>query len=219
MIEQMETKNELKQPILPNERNQEIDSSIILELGSIGAGHAATSLSDIIQQPITIEVPRIHNIQPHLIPNFFDKHEVPTVAVYLQLNENYGCDILLMFELSEAKKIAAMMTCSSLEELDPEMEKSAIHELSNILIGSFLSAISDFIGVSLMPTTPESSVDSFDAIIDGFLIQQSMKSEYAMIFETKFKRLDEDAKCVLMLFPSRELKEVLTEKSKQLMST
>jgi chemotaxis protein CheC len=219
MIEQIETKNSKQQTKSPKQDKQEIDTGILLELGSIGAGHAATALSDVLQQPIAIEVPRIHNIQPHLIPGFFNKHETPTVAVFLQLSENYGCDILLMFELMEAKKIAAMMTCApSVEELDPSMEKSAIHELSNILIGSFLSAISDFVGISLMPTTPESSVDTFDAIIDSFLIQQSMCSEYAVLFETKFKREGEDAKCVLMIFPSQELKELLVQKSEQLMS-
>ena len=90
--------------------NKQIDLAILLELGSIGAGHAATSLSDVLQQPISIDVPKIHNIKPHLIPQFYNLHDRPTTAIYLQLNEKYGCDILLMFESTEAKKIAAMMT-------------------------------------------------------------------------------------------------------------
>jgi chemotaxis protein CheC len=191
-----------------------------LELGSIGAGHAATSLSDLLQQPILIDVPKIHTVAPHLIQKFFNKHEMPTIAVYLQLRETYGCDILLMFELLEARKIAAMMTGESpIEGLDPAMETSAIHELANILIGSFLSAISDFVEMSLIPTTPESVIDTFDAIIDSFLIKQSMFSENALIFETQFKRQGEDAKCILMIFPSQELKDLLTQKSKVLLKT
>lgn len=196
---------------------KEIDSGILLELGSIGAGHAATALSDVLQQPIQIEVPKIHTMPAHLIPNFYNKHDMPAIAVYLQLTEKLGCDILLMYELTEAKKIAAMMTmASSIEELDPTMETSAIHELANILIGSFLTAISDFIRTTLLPTTPQSVVDTFDAIIDSFLIKQSMLSEDAMIFETRFKRQGEDAKCMLMIFPSKELKEMLDRKSKAL---
>ena len=197
--------------------NFEIDSSILLELGSIGSGHAATALSDVLQQPILIEVPKIHNIRANLIPNFYNLHEMPTLAVYLQLTEKFGCDILLMFELTEARKIAAMMTfASSIEELDSTMETSAIHELANILIGSFLTSISDFVGITLLPTIPQSAVDTFDAIIDGFLIKQSMLSENTMIFETRFKRQGEDAKCILMIFPSKELENLLTQKSKKL---
>jgi chemotaxis protein CheC len=197
---------------------EEIDLGILLELGSIGAGHAATSLSDVLQQPITIDVPKIHAIKSHLIPKFYNQHDVLTTAIYLQLSDKHGCDILLMFESSEAKKIAAMMAMvSSVEELDPIMETSALQELANILIGAFLTSISDFVGVELLPTTPETVTDVFDAIIDNFLIKQSMTSENALIFETRFKRSGEDAKCSLMIFPTEELKSMLIEKSKSLM--
>jgi chemotaxis protein CheC len=122
-----------------------------------------------------------------------------------------------MFESTEAKKIAAMMTmASSIEEVDPAMETSALQELANILIGAFLTSISDFVGLGLLPTTPETVVDVFDAIIDNFLIKQSMASENALIFETRFLRKGEDAKSILMLFPSEELKALLIEKSKSL---
>ena len=65
----------------------EIDLGILLELGSIGAGHAATSLSDVLQQTITIDVPKIHTIKPHLIPEFYNLHDVSTTAIYLQLSD------------------------------------------------------------------------------------------------------------------------------------
>ncbi len=198
---------------------EQIDLGILLELGSIGAGHAATSLSDVLQQPISISVPKIHTIRPHLIPGFYDLHDTPTTAIYLQLAEKYGMDILLTFEQSEARKIAAMMTmCNSVEELDPAMETSALQELGNILIGSFLTSMSDFVGISLLPTTPQTVTDGFDAILDNFLIKQSMVSENALIFETRFMRNGEDAKCILIIFPTEELKALLVEKSKSMMS-
>jgi len=166
---------ELKQNIVQNVEAydvkplDEIDIGILLELGSIGSGHAATSLSDVLQEPITIEVPKIHTMEPHLIPNFFNLHDVVTTAIYLQLNDKLGGDILLMFESTEAKKIAAMMTMApSVEELEPDMENSALQELGNILIGSFLTSISDFVGIQLLPTTPVTICDVFDAIIDTF---------------------------------------------------
>jgi chemotaxis protein CheC len=193
------------------------DLGILQELGSIGAGHAATSLSEVLQQQVLIDIPKIHTIAPHLLPQYYHRHEVPTTAVYMQL-ANSQCDILLMFEVSEAKKIAAMMTMApSVEELDPAMEASAMQELANILIGSFLTAISDFTGVQLMPTTPERAVDTFDSIIDNFLVKQSMSSEEALIFDTHFKRAGEDANSILMIFPSPELQSQLIEKSKEQM--
>jgi chemotaxis protein CheC len=141
-------------------------------------------------------------------------------AIHLELADKYGCDILLLFEVAEAKKIAAMMTMvNSVDEVDEELGVSALQELANILIGSFLTAISDFVGIELLPTTPVTVTDGFDAIVDNFLIKQSLASENALIFETSFKRggEDGDAKSILMIFPTLELKTLLVEKSKSLL--
>jgi chemotaxis protein CheC len=97
------------------------------------------------------------------------------------------------------------------------MEESAIQELANILIGSFLSAISDFTGVRLQPTTPQRIVDIFDTILDNFLVKQSMVANEALIFDTNFKRSGEAANSILMLFPSPQLQALLVQKSRELM--
>jgi chemotaxis protein CheC len=195
------------------------DLAIFLELGSIGAGHAATSLSEILQQQVLIDIPKIQRIPPHKIPQFYRKHEDPTTAIYMQLAEA-ECDILLTFDVNEAKKIAALMTMApSIEDLDPAMEASAIEELANILIGSFLSAISDFTGISLLPTTPQRIVDTFDAIIDHFLCKQSTICNEVLVLDTVFKRAGANGKSLFVIFPSQELQDLLVQKSKELMGT
>jgi chemotaxis protein CheY-P-specific phosphatase CheC len=152
-----------------------------------------------------------------MLLQYYKRYDDPTTAVYMQL-ANSECDILLTFEVVEAKKIAAMMTMApSIEELDPVMEESAIQELANILIGSFLTAISDFTGIRLLPTTPQRVVDTFDAIIDNFLIKQSMISDEALIFDTHFRRAGANANSTLMIFPSPQLQEQLVQRSKEQM--
>ena len=196
--------------------DKDLDLGILLELGSIGAGNAATSLSEIFQEPILIEVPKIHTLPPHLVPKFYQKHDTPITAVYMQLRGEADCDMLLLFEVEEAKKIAAMMTMSpSPEDIDTEMEASAIEELGNIVIGSFLTALSNFTGVNLLPHPPQRATDSFDAILDGFLIKQLLASDIAIIFDTYFKRSNGNISGILMMFPSRQLQDVLIDRAKK----
>ncbi len=198
-------------------QTDQVDLSRLLELGSIGAWHAATSLSEVLQQQVVIDIPKIHTIPPHLLPQHYQRHEAPTTAVYMQIANN-ECDILLIFDCEEAKKIAAMMTMvPSVDELDPVMEESAIQELANILIGSFLAAISDFTGLQLIPTTPQRVVDTFDAIIDNFVVKHSLISDEVLIFDTHFKRAGEKANLILMMFPSPQLQEQLVQQSKKQM--
>jgi chemotaxis protein CheC len=220
MISQEEesTSEEYEQTAFPDTRqtNEQLDLGIILELGSIGAGHAATSLSQVVQEPVTIDVPKIHSFPLHLLPKYYSRHDEPVNAVYMSLADS-ECDILLVFEVEEAKKIAAIMTMTSeTDNLDPLIEQSAIQELANILIGSFLTAISDFTGVQLLPTAPESVVDKFDAIIDYFLIKQSILSNEALIFDANFKRSGTKATSTLIIFPNQQLRDLLIKQSEKL---
>jgi chemotaxis protein CheC len=195
------------------------DLEIFLELGSIGAGNAATSLSEIFQEPILIEVPKIHTLPPHLVPNFYKKHDTPTTAIYMQLRGEAECDILLMFEVEEARKIAAMMTMApSPEDVDPEMEASAIEELGSIMIGGFLSAIADFTDVELLPLPPLLVKGCFDAILDSFLVKQSLVSDIALVFDGCFRRSSNQAGGTIIVFPSPEMQKVLVNKSQEWLS-
>jgi len=67
----------------------------------------------------------------------------------------------------------------------------------------------------LQPTTPQRTVDAFDAIIDSFLVKQSMFTDEALVFDTHFKRAGEDANSILMIFPSPQLQSQLIQKSKE----
>ena len=196
------------------QENNGLELEIFLELGSIGAGNAATSLSEIFQEQISIEVPKILALPPHKVPGFYGKNGVPSTGIYMQLRGDAECDVLLIFEIEEAKKIASMMTMMPLEELDPEMESSAIEELGNIVIGSFLAALSDFTGVNLVPNPPERTTDTFGKILEKFTSKQLVSSEMAIIFDTYFKRSDGNISGVLMMFPSEKMQKVLTEKAK-----
>lgn len=191
-----------------------VDLEIFLELGSIGAGHAATSLSEVFGEQISMDVPKIYTLPPHRVPSFYGRHDVPTTAIYMELRGEADCDILLLFEMEEAKKIAAMMTMTpSPDDVDPQMEASAIEELGSIMIGAFLSAIADFTGVQLLPMPPQLAKGSFDATLDTFLVKQALLSEVALVFDGCFKRSSSEAGGTIVVFPSLQLQEILVKKS------
>jgi chemotaxis protein CheC len=192
----------------------ELNREILLELGSMGAGHATSALSEILHERIVVEVPRLHISPPHLVPKLFGKHDQPTSVIYMQLRGEAGCDILLLFKAEEAKKIAAMMMMvPSPDDVDPEMEASAVEELGSIMIGAFLSAIADFTGVQLIPNPPQLARGYFDAILDAFLVKQASLSEVALVFDGCFRRSSSEAGGIIVMFPSAELQKILVNKS------
>lgn len=194
------------------------DLGIFLELGSIGAGHAATSLSEILQQQVEIDIPRIGTVPPNMLPKFYHSHNMPATAVYIHLVGKLECHFLFIFEMPELEEITAMMTRSiTQKECESSMESSAIEELGNILIGSFLTAISNFTGISLISTPPLLIGAPFDSIINDFVVKLSADSGEALVFDTCFKRAGGYyAPAQLMIFPSPELRELLIRKSNEI---
>jgi chemotaxis protein CheC len=196
------------------------DLGVFLELGSIGAAHAATSLSEILQQPVTIDIPRIGTIPPNMLPKFYHSHNMPATAVYIHLEEKLECHFLFIFELPELKEITALMTrIITQKACESSMESSAIEELGNILIGSFLTTISNFTGIKLVSTPPLLIGAPFDSIINDFVMKLSSASGEALVFDTCFKRAGGYyAPAQLMIFPSPELRDLLIRKSTETIS-
>jgi len=192
------------------------DFDILLEIGNMGAGHATTTLSKVLDEPIKIEVPRVHMSPPHLVPRIYEKHDTIVAAVFMKLRGTAECDLMLIFEEEESKKIAELMIDAVEDgEVTSEMEMSAIEEMGAIVLCSFLNAMADFTLTKLVSTPPQLIVDSFDAIIDGLLIEQALCSEIAVIFDARFKRCNSSTEGFIITFPSDELQRMLAKKGKK----
>ncbi len=201
-----------------NKAAEKKDLEIFLELGNIGAGHAATSLSEILQQQVGIDIPRIGTIPPNMLPKFYQSRNMPATAVYIHLMGELECHFLFIFELPELKEITKLMTRSLTQrECESSMESSAIEELGNILIGSFLTAISDFTGLNLISTPPMLIGAPFDSIISEFMVKLASDCGDALVFDTCFRRgSGYYAPTQLMILPSPELRELLIRKSSEI---
>ena len=192
------------------------DLDILLEIGSMGAGHATTTLSQVLREPIKIEVPRVHIEPPHLVPRIYAKHDTIVAAVFMQLRGIADCDLMLIFEEEESRKIVELMI-NSVDggEVTPELEVSAIEEMGSIVLCSFLNALADFTLTKLISPPPQLIIDSFDAIIDSLLIKQALCSEVAVIFDARFKRCNSSTEGFIITFPSYKLQRMLAKKGKE----
>lgn len=198
----------------PNENFTDLD--ILLEIGNMGAGHATTTLSKVLHEPIKIEVPRVHMSPPHLVPRIYEKHDTIVAAIFMKLRGTTDCDIMLIFEEEESKKIAELITDAVEDgEVTPEMKVSAIEEMGSIVLCSFLNAMANFTLTKLVSTPPQLIIDSFDAIIDGLLIKQALCSEVAVIFDARFKRYNSSTEGFIITFPSDKLQRMLAQKGKE----
>jgi chemotaxis protein CheC len=188
------------------------DHDVLLEIGGMGAGHATIALSALLHEQVNVDVPKLHTKPPHLVPQLYNQHDTAVAAVLMQLRGDVDCDIMLIFEANEARKIAALMAGTG---ADDAMALSALEELGSIMIGSFLNAVANFTGTELLPTPPQLIIDAFDSVIDELLAKHALCSDVAAIFDARFKRSASQAEGYLILFPGENLQHMLTTKGKR----
>jgi chemotaxis protein CheC len=158
------------------------------ETASIGAGHAATALSQMTGSRIMISVPRITISALEDVPREIADGEEPIAAVMVQMLGDLTGRALLVFPRPTALRLAHLMLRRA---HDPnaafgEIEQSALKEAGNILSAAYLNALSDFLGLMLLPSPPSLVVDMSGAVLTTAYAQFGAERDVLFAVETQF---------------------------------
>jgi chemotaxis protein CheC len=158
------------------------------EVANMGAGHAATALSLMTGGTIMISVPhiqvaRLDAVLPEIAPG-----EQPVAAVLLEMLGDLTGRTMLVFPKPTVLRMAELMLRRSVGSSVAlgELERSAVMEAGNILSGAYLNALSDFMGMVLLPSPPELSIGAAEAIVTPGFLRLLPPPEYVFVVETEF---------------------------------
>jgi chemotaxis protein CheC len=165
------------------------------EVANIGAGHAATALSQMIGGTIMISVPTINVSRLEEVPPQISAPEEPVAAVLMHMLGDLTGRTLLVFPKPTAARLASLMLrrAGSSEELG-EMEQSAIKEAGNILSSAYMNALSDFMGMMLLPSPPSLAIDMSTAVLTTAYLQFGTDRDYVFCVESEFYMTDVNEK-------------------------
>lgn len=127
---------------------------VLKEVGNIGAGNAATALSQLLNKPIDMAVPKVQLLNFEEITDKVGGAEELVYAVFLRVEGEAPGNLFFILSPEAAMNLLSRIAgieLSSNEELG-EMELSALSEIGNILAGSYLSSLADFTALSMYPT-------------------------------------------------------------------
>lgn len=161
------------------------------EVANIGAGHAATALSQMTDQRIMISVPELTISPLDAIPNQISAPEEPVAAVLMKMEGDLTGLTLLVFPKPIALRVAGLMMRRPVTELGP-IEESAIKEAGNILSAAYLNALADFMNMTLLPSPPSLAIDMSDAILTSTYVESAHGSTYVVCVESEFQLQDAD---------------------------
>jgi chemotaxis protein CheC len=143
----------------------------IREVGNIGAGHAALALSEMIGRTVEIDIPKAELVSVYNLDSYYDDPDAGYAAVFAASDSTEPLNFMLLLKedavaeivsLLVAKQFGMQMDFSSMPQ---EMIDSALGEVGNILLGSFLNSVNSLLGVTSGITTPSVTHDMLAAIL------------------------------------------------------
>ncbi|MDW5562868.1 MAG: chemotaxis protein CheC [Methanomassiliicoccus sp.] len=183
------------------------------EMGNIGAAHATTALSALINKDIVVEVSEHYVCETHQLPEVIEDPEQLMVGVFLETHGTGKGGIMLLFSQDMTTTLVDLMLSRPHEvrELD-EMDRDAICEVGNICASAYLNAVAKFCGVTLLPSPPGVAVDMLHAILEYPAALAESEADDLMVIRTQFV-FDRSVCSGFMLYlPDRDTIKVLSDK-------
>lgn len=139
----------------------------LTEIFNIGAGRAASSLSDIVGDEVLLSVPRVEFFRANEInASVLSLTSARLGSVKQKFKGPFSMSASLLFTEERALEIVQEMLGSQVQMEDLiEYEQEAMCEVGNIILNACLSAMADMLGISFESTLPEYSSDTPDIVI------------------------------------------------------
>ncbi|NOV03146.1 chemotaxis protein CheC [Paenibacillus planticolens] len=179
---------------------------VLKEVGNIGAGHAATALSTLLDKPIDMLVPKVRMLPFEEICESVGGAETVVLAIFLRVDGDAPGNMFFILNLDAAKNMLRDLIGIKIEDQEEysELELSALNEIGNILAGSYLSSLADFTNLNMQPTVPALAIDMAGAILSYGLLQFGQMGDQALLIDTKFLEGDNEVQGHFFLIPDPE---------------
>ena len=174
------------------------------EVANIGAGHAATALSQMTGHKIMIDVPEVSVRRLEEATDLVGPPDTVVAAVLMHMMGDLTGRTLLVLPERYAKGLCGILLRRPEQPSGfSEMERSTIMETGNILCSAYLNALSDFMGMMLVPSVPALVIDLAGAVLTTAYLNFGHARDHVICVETSF-RVDgssEDLRGQFILMP------------------
>ncbi len=180
-----------------------LELDTLKEVGSIGTGNAATSLSALIGKPVRIQQPEVRIMGYNEAIEWIGGPEEITAGVLVGMSGQLSGIMLSVQQLEFVNLVLESMmgqTISDYSVLD-EMRGSALTEVGNIMISTFINALSSLAGLEIDLTVPAFTVDMQGAIMAVPMAEYGGQSDYIMTIGGNFICNGKEIPCRLLLSP------------------
>jgi chemotaxis protein CheC len=168
---------------------KELQLDALKEVANIGAGHAATALSQLTERRIMIAVPEV-NVRPlEDVPELLGSPDDVIAAILMHMMGDLTGRTIVLFPETSARALCDILfrRPAGTTGAFGAMEQSGLKEAGNILASAYMNALSDFMGMMLVPSVPSLTIDLSGAILTTAYLNFGHDRDYVFCVETAFR--------------------------------
>lgn len=193
-----------------NLTKEELVYSALKEIINIGGGNAATSLSTLIKNRVNMDVPTLELMEYEEVYQSILADDKEVKVVIMQLLGGEGSFVFVVSP-EDAMELAELMFQSEMN-ITEELADSAVKELVNILVNSFLNASMKMVDMDLIASVPMMAHDLFGSVLSSIYLESGQFDSTIVIMQNEFWSEGDKIDGSLFFIPTPEFMNNLVEK-------
>lgn len=162
---------------------------LIKEIGSIGTGNAATALSSMLGKPVRMTLPDVQILGFNEAVKFVGSPEEIVAAILVKMSGEINGMMLFILKLdfiNEVLQTVMQKNISDYYELNT-LDTSALKEIGNIVISSYVNAISSLSDVTIRLSVPGIAVNMLGGILSVPMAEFGYQTDKLMMISGQFE--------------------------------
>ena len=179
---------------------------VLREIGNIGAGNAATSLSKMLDKEVDMTTPNVRILDINDAANALGGPENPVVAILAKLHGDIEGIMVFLIEQEFTKTVLETLLGESDAHCEclSDLERSAISELGNIMMSAYAGSIGTMSQLNIKMSVPAVTVDMVGAILCVPAIEMGSVSDKIIFIQDDFFSANRTISANMMMIPDIE---------------
>lgn len=177
---------------------------VLKEIGNIGAGNAATSLSQMLSKRIEMNVPEVQILDFNEAIESIGGAENVVVGILISFGGDIEGVILFLLKREFVHLIINSLIGTALENFEDitELEMSALAEIGNIMVSSYVNSIAALTNMKIDITVPGLNIDMAGAMLDAVTSEFAEAADRVIFIKEKYYCQEETVYSNMLLLPS-----------------
>lgn len=165
-----------------------LEMDAIREIGSIGTGKAATALSSVLGGEVKMTIPAVHILGYNEALHKLGEPEEIVAAVLKKMSGEINGIMLFILKLDFINVVLRKLLGREVQDYRDlnVIEMSAMEEIGNIIISSYISALSSLTDVEIQLSVPDIAVNMLGGILSVPMVEFGYETDKLMIINGKF---------------------------------